>query len=205
MPGKNNVGELDHGEILLKPSASDNYIVVACWVLCIIFVWAFLASISPSDWYYQFANIVGGGAIGFLIYRTWVAINNLRTGKIFIKLTSSGIQYRNVEKTHDIAWGDISEFLIEENAYEFGREATIETETQFYVVAKGNSDKIHINLSFGYDKIDLAKLMAGKMRQSLNLSLDHKLVSMEKMVYGKPISKYWLDNNSEHLSWKRNT
>ena len=80
------LGELNQGDILLKPSASDGYFVVDSWVLSIIFAWALLGRISPSEWYYYIAHIIGAGAIGFLAYRTWIAINNLRTRKIFLKL-----------------------------------------------------------------------------------------------------------------------
>ena len=192
MPDKIKAGELNQGDILLKPSASDGYFVVGSWVLCIIFVWALLGSISPSAWYYHAAHIIGAGAIGFLAYRTWVAINYLRTGKIFLKLSSSGIHYRNVEKTHAIAWSDISEFLIEHDANEFPPNGPARTETRFYLVTKGNSDKICIDIRFGYDEMSLAELMAAKMRQSLNLSLDRELVYVERMVYGNSIEKHGL-------------
>ena len=192
MPDKIKAGELHQGDILLKPSASDAYFVVGSWVLCIIFVWAFLGSISPSEWYYHVAHIIGAGAIGFLAYRTWIAINNLRTGNIFLKLTSSGIHYRNVEETHAIAWGDISEFLIERDANEFLSSGPPRIVTRFYLVTKGHSDKICIDIRFGYDEIDLAELMAAKMRQSLNLSLDCELIYVERMVYGNSIAKHGL-------------
>ena len=130
--------------------------------------------------------------MGFLAYRTWIAINNLRTGKIFLKLTSSGINYRNVKKTYAIAWSDISEFLIEHDANEFFTNGPPRTEKRFYLVTKGNSDKICIDIRFGYDEIGLAELMAAKMRQSLNLSLDRELVYVERMVYGNSIEKHGL-------------
>ena len=192
MPDNMKAGELNQGDIFLKPSASDGYSVVGSWVLSIIFVWALLERISPSEWYYHIAHIIGAGAMGFLAYRTWIAINNLRTGKIFLKLTSSGINYRNVKKTYAIAWSDISEFLIEHDANEFFTNGPPRTEKRFYLVTKGNSDKICIDIRFGYDEIGLAELMAAKMRQSLNLSLDRELVYVERMVYGNSIEKHGL-------------
>ena len=35
-------GELNQGNILLKPSASDGYFIAGSWVLSIIFAWALL-------------------------------------------------------------------------------------------------------------------------------------------------------------------
>ena len=130
--------------------------------------------------------------MGFLAYRTWIAINNLRTRKIFLKSTSSGINYRNVEKTYAIAWSDISEFLIEHDTNEFLPHSPARAEKRFCLVTKGNSDKICIDIRFGYDEMSLAELMAAKMRQSLNLSLGHELVYVERMVYGNSIEKHGL-------------
>ena len=185
-------GELNQGNILLKPSASDGYFIVGSWVLSIIFAWSLLARILSSEWYYHIAHTIGAGAMGFLAYRTWIVINNLRTRKIFLKSTSSGINYRNVEKTYAIAWNDISEFLIEHDANEFRPHSPARTEKRFCLVTKGNSDKICIDIRFGYDEMSLAELMAAKMRQSLNLSLDHELVYVERMVYGNSIEKQGL-------------
>ena len=192
MQNKNNLGVLNQEDILLKPSASDNFIAVGSWVLCIIFLWAFLRGISPSHWYYHIANIIGVGTISYLAYRTWASIKNLRTGKIFLKLTSSGIHYRNVDKMHTIAWIDISNFVIEHDANCF-RKARPETETRFYVATNGDSNRIRIEQRFGYHEIDLAELMANKMRQSLDLSSDHELVSVDAMVYGKSVAKHSID------------
>ena len=143
----------------------------------------FARKIFSNEWYYHIAHTIGAGAMGFLAYRTWIAINNLRTRKIFLKSTSSGINYRNVEKTYAIAWSDISEFLIEHDTNEFLPHSPARAEKRFCLVTKGNSDKICIDIRFGYDEMSLAELMAAKMRQSLNLSLGHELVYVEKMVW----------------------
>lgn len=119
---------------------------------------------------------------------------------MFLKLTSSGIHYRNVEKTHAIAWGDISEFLIEHDANEFLPSGPARTVTRFYLVTKAHSDKICIDIRFGYDEIGLAELMAAKMRQSLNLSLDCELIYVERMVYGNSIKNMVLERFMPQIS-----
>ena len=192
MSDKIKPGELNQGGILLMPSALDGYLIVVSWVLCIIFVMAFLGRISPSDWYYHIAHIIGTGAIGFLAYRTWIAINNLRTGKIFLQLTSSGIHHHNAARKHAIAWSDISEFLIEHDVKKFPLHGPARTEVRFYLVTKGSSEKICIDIRCGYDEMGLAELMAAMMRQSLNLSLDRELVYVERMVYGNSMEKHGL-------------
>ena len=188
MPDTNKGNKLKQEDIILHLSTVENIGLFLRWLWPMGIVIAILMN-YPS--YQPFAGIVyllGGGAIAFCLYKAFNSLKTLKSGKIFMKLTSDSLYYQDEDREYDIPWANISEFLVENIEKRTSR--NISKSESLYIITKDNDDRLKIEYYFGYDNLGLADLISRKMGQSLNLPSDQDLVRVVNLQLNKPMISF---------------
>ena len=136
MPEQNKGNEFNQEDIVLHLSTRENIGLLIRWLLPMGVVIAILTN-YPS--YEPSAGIIyffGGGVIAFCLYKTFNSLMTLKSGKIFMKLSSDSLYYQDEARKYDIPWTSIGEFLVENNEVR-GRNSTRRVEL-LYVITKDN-------------------------------------------------------------------
>ena len=185
MPDTNKGNKLKQEDIVLHLSTVENIGLFLRWLWPMGIVIAILINYPSYEPSAGIVYLLGGGAIAFCLYKTFNSIKTLKSGKIFMKMTSDSLYYQDEAGKYDIPWTSISEFLVENIEKRTSR--GISKSESLYIITKDNDDKLQIEYFFGYDNLGLADLMSRRMGQSLNLPSDQDLVRVVNLQLNKPM------------------
>ena len=188
MPDTNKGNEFKQEDIILHLSTVENIGIFLRWLWPMGIVIAILMNYPSYEPSAGIVYLLGGGAIAFCVYKTLNSLKTLKSGKIYLKLTSDSLYYQDEARKYDIPWTNIREFLVENIEKRTTR--GISKSESLYIITKDNDDKLQIEYYFGYDNLGLAVLMSRKMGESLNSPSDQDLVRVVNLQLNKPMISF---------------
>lgn len=181
----NKGDELNKEDTILKLSTVENIGLVLRWLWPMGVSMAILINYPSYEPSAGFVYLLGGGVIAFCLYKIVTGVEVMKSGKIYMKLTSDSVHYYDENNAYVIPWTNIKEFLVRNNEVRSSR--GISRRESLYIITKDHKEKLRIDYYFGYNNFDLAILMSRKMRQVLNVPFSRELVRTEELQNGKPL------------------
>ena len=188
MPDTNKGNELSQENTVLKLSRGENIGLIIRWLWPMGIAIAILARFPSYEPSAGMVYLIGSGAIAFCLYKIVTSIQNIKSEKIYMKLTTDSIHYHDENNVYVIPWTNITEFYVENN--EITNSRSTRRRESLYIVTKDPKDKLQIEYYFGYDNSGLAYLLSRKMKDTLNLPSSYELVRTEELKNGKPLRTF---------------
>ena len=86
--------------------------------------------------------LIGGSAIAFCLYKIFTTTQDIKSEKIYMRLTRDSIHYHDLNKTYVIPWTNINEFYVENNEIASSRGSR--RRESLYIITKEPKEKLQI-------------------------------------------------------------